>query len=407
MKGVLKHILWSLLHAVLLIIVTYCAWNIPSDWTGSGSWLQRIHLAQALVAEPDTLPDDLVLINTCYDHTMVPVYDELGLECGQLDITDRAKLLTLLRHLAATDDYRYIVCDIEFDTKLKSPVDRQMFSLLSKMPRLIVPRSSESASFPSILSSKSAISEYSTNISNNNFLKYQYLSPAGESMALRMAKDMDDITINQCGPFYFTNGKVCVNAHILDIKTNVMSEYRPNVDGQSTIGQKNILQLGTDVLPLVEAGVEGMFTDKIVMIGDCFRDDIHTTVAGSTSGLMIIYNAYHALVSQYNIPPLWVWLSLLSVYVLLTMAVFYRLEPHDLLPKSRFSSQAILCRIVDWIGFQILFTVIGILSFIWAKTYIDAWLCSTYFTCFEVVWPHLQSKDYLSYIPFLKRQKKQ
>ena len=188
MKGVLKHILWSLLHAVLLIIVTYCAWNIPSDWTGSGSWLQHIHLAQALVAEPDTLPDDLVLINTCYDHTMVPVYDELGLECGQLDITDRAKLLTLLRHLAATDDYRYIVCDIEFDTKLKSPVDRQMFSLLSKMPRLIVPRSSESASFPSILSSKSAISEYSTNISNNNFLKYQYLAPAGESMALRMAK---------------------------------------------------------------------------------------------------------------------------------------------------------------------------------------------------------------------------
>lgn len=403
MKGVFKRILWSLLHAVLLLMVTYCAWNIPSDWTDSGSWLQRIHLARVLVAEPDTLPDDLVLINTCYDHTMIPVYDELGLECGQLDITDRAKLLALFRYLAATNDYRYIVCDINFDSELKSPADRQLFSLLSKMPRITVPRSSDNASFPSVLNSKSAISEYSTNISNNNFLKYQYLSPAGESIALRMAREMDGMSIDQCGPFYFANGKVCVNAHILDIKTNVMSEYQPSADDLSAVGQKNILQLGTDVLPLVEAGIDGMFTDKIVMIGDCFRDDIHTTVAGPTSGLMIIYNAYHALVSQYNVPPLWVWLSLLTVYVLLTMAVFYQLEPHDLLPKRWFSSRAILCKIADWIGFQILFTVIGILSFIWAKTYVDAWLCATYFTFFEVVWSHLQSKDYLSYLPFLKR----
>lgn len=386
--------LWSLLHAILLIIVTYFIWNIPSDWTDSGKWLQRIHLARALTAESDTLPDDLVLINTCYDHTMVPVYDDLGLECGQLDITDRAKLLRLFRYLAATDDYRYVVCDIEFDSKLKSSVDQHLFNLLIKMPRVVVPRNSENTSFPAILNSKSAVSEYYTNINNNNFLKYQYLSPEGESIALRMAKELDDITIDQYGLLYLVNGKVCINAHILDVMTNVISEYRPNKDKQPTIGQKNILQLGTDILPLIEAEVDGMFADKIVMIGDCFRDDIHTTVAGPTSGLMIIYNAYHSLISQYNVPPLWVWLSLLTVYAFLTMAIIFQLEPHDLLPKRRLSSRVFLCRIVDWIGFHVLFSFVGIMSFLWVKTYIDAWLCATYFTFFEVVYSFLRSKEH-------------
>lgn len=387
---------------MILIIVTYCVWNIPSDWTDSGAWLQRIHLARAMTAEPDTLPNDLLLINTCYDHTMVSVYDELGLECGQLDITDRSKLLTLFRHLAATNDYRYVVCDIEFDSKLKSPADLHLFNLLSKMPRMVLPRSSESTSFPTALISKSAISEYHTNINNNNFLKYQYLSTAGESMALRIATELDNFSFNQYGPLYLANGNVCVNAHILDIKTNVVNEYRPTVDGQAAIGQKNILQLGTDVLPLVEAGVDGLFTNKIVMIGDCFRDDIHTTVAGPTSGMMIIYNAYHALVSQYNVPPVWVWLSLFVVYFLLTMAIICQLEPHDLLPQGWFSSRAFLSKIADWVGFHILFTFIGILSFLWAKTYVDAWLCATYFTFFEFVWSFVHSKSNLSFMSYQK-----
>lgn len=382
------------MHSVLLIIVTYCVWNIPSDWTGSGDWLQRIHLARALTAETDTLPDDLVLINTCYDRMMVPVYDDLGFECGKLDITDRTKLLTLFRYLAATDDYRYVVCDIEFDSKLKSPADQDLYKLLSNMPRVVLPHTSDSKSFPTTLNSKSAISEYHTNVYNNNFLKYQYIPSSGESLALRMAKELDGITIDQYGPLYLINGKVCVNAHILDINTNIISEYRPNSEGQPAVGQKNILQLGTDVLPLIEVDVEGIFTDKIVMIGDCFRDDIHITVAGPTSGMMIIYNAYHALINQYNVPPLWVWLSLLAIYVFLTMTIIYQIEPHDILPKRWFSSHGILRRVADWIGFHFLFTFVGILSFIWAKTYVDAWLCATYFTFIEVVWSIFQSKDH-------------
>lgn len=389
MKNTINKLLWSFFHALVLLMATYFVWNNPDDWTDSGRWLQRIHLAQSVMAKPDTLPSDLVLINTCYDHAMVPVFDDLGMECGQLDITDRTKLLSLFKYLATTNDYRYIVCDIRFDSVLQSSVDTQLFSLIGKMPRCVVPASSEEGALPAALTRQAAISEYHTNIRNNNFLKYQFLSSAGESMALRMARCMDGRHVDKFGPFYLTDGKLCVNSHILDIKINVMSEYQQDENGRPGKNKKNILQLGTDVLPLIDASVEGVFTDKIVMIGDCFREDIHTTVAGPVSGMMIIYNAYYALVSGYNVPPLWVWVSLMMVYALLTLAILNRLEPHDLLPKRWFASYPVLRKVVDWIGFDILFTIIGFLSYLFAKTYIDAWLCATYFAVFGIAYTYL------------------
>lgn len=387
-------VLWSLLHAVLLVVVTYFIWNIPDDWTDSGKWLQRIRLAKSIMAKNDALPEDLLLINTCYDHVMIPAYDELGMNCGQQDITDRTKLLKLLLHLASSDNYRYIVCDIDFNSELRSPADSLLFCLLENMPRCVVPRFTEGISLPAQLYGKSAISEYHTNISNNNFLKYQYLSSMGESIALRMAKELNNIMIDKHGPLYFIDGSVCVNALILDICTNVRSEYQQNVDSQHTIGGKNILQLGTEVLPMLDEGADGLFENKIIMIGDCFRDDIHTTVAGPTSGMMIIYNAYHALISKKNIPPLWVWFSLLSIYILLTFFIFCQLEPHAILPKNLFANHPLLSVAIDWIGFHCLFTIIGLLSFFCANIYIDAWLFASYFTVFEKVWLFVNSCNF-------------
>ena len=386
---VIKKTTWSLLHATLLVIVTYFIWNIPYDWTDSGKWLQRIHLAKAVVTETDTLPDDLILINTCYDHTMIPAHDELGMECGQIDITDRAKLFRLLQYLATTNDYRYIVCDIDFNSDLQSSYDSQLFYLINKMPRCVIPNPTEGVSLPAIVRNKSAVSEYSTNIQNNNFLKYYYLTASGESMALRMAREMNNVKIDKYGPFYFVNGKVCINAHILDIETNVRNEYQQDNAESFELGRKTILQLGTDVLPMIDADIKGLFANKIVMIGDCFRDDIHTTVAGSASGLIIIYNAYHALVNQNNVPPLWVWTALLIVYFLLTLAIFYKITPQDILPRNWPVQHPLLCKLAEWVGFHILFTFVGLLSFLCAKTYIDAWLFATYFTLFESVFPFI------------------
>lgn len=371
-----KYVLLSLAHALVLLIGTYIVWNIPDDWTNSGLLLQETHIARSLSAKVDSLPDDLLIINTCYDHYMIPVYDEIGIECGKLDITDRGKLVKLFNYLLSENDYKYVVCDISFDKNLLSPDDSIFYGLLSKLPRCCIPRFSDDSSLNESIIHQSSISEYYTNINNNNFLKYQYLSPNGESMALKMAKDLNGISIHKYGPFYFEGVQPCINSYILDIKTNVKSEYRENQE-------KNILQLGTDVIPLLESDVKGLFTDKIVMIGDCFRDDIHTTVAGPTSGMMIIYNAYHAICDGRNIPSLWIYIVLFFTYFFSTIAIAFDIKPRQFVFIKKLEETPLLGIIVEWIGFGFLFSLISAASFFISNTYIDAWICASYFTVFE------------------------
>lgn len=373
-----KIVIGSAVHAFALLIATYIIWNIPDDWTAGGSLLQKIHVVRSLSAKVDSLPDDLVLINTCYDHCMIPVYDEIGIECGEFDITDRAKLLELLKYLAKENDYRYAVIDIRFDRQFVSPSDSAFYSFLSKLPRCCIPRSSSEGSIEKTIRHLSAISEYNTNIQNNNFLKYQYLSPYGESIALRMAKDIDGISVRKLGPFFFENYKLCINSHILDIRTNVLSEYREN-------HEKNILQLGSDVLPLIESGEKGVFANKIIMIGDCFREDIHTTVAGPVSGMMIIYNAYHAILDENNIPALWLWAVLLLLYFIITLLILNNIKRYQFPLLNKLEKFPLFAILIEWAGFGLLFSLVGAASFFFANTYIDAWICASYFTLFDRV----------------------
>ena len=380
--------LWAALHAGVLLVITYLTWNIPMDLDDSGFWLKMVSTFKTAIAEPDTLPSDLLLINTCYDHTFIPVYSQTDKRTiiGQRSITDRRKLLTLLQALAHENNYRYVVCDIRFDNPQTNRTDSALFDLLSRMPRCCVPFSSSMESFPSKLSTVAATSEYSTNILNSDFLKYQYLSDSGESIALRMAGETDSINITRWGCLYRIGWKLCINSHIVDIETNVSNEISPNFT-------KNILHLGSDMLPIIEAGVENMFKDKIVMIGDCFEEDMHNTVSGKVSGLMIIYNAYKALVAKRNIPGLWVWFFIFTVYYLLTLATLYHFEPHDLLRMLWLSDKPVLTFLFDWMGFKIFFTVIALTVYFMADLYIDSWICSSYFTAFGKIYLYIVSQN--------------
>jgi len=363
-------ILWAALHACLLLAVTYLAWNIPMDLDDGGFLLKLYSTSRAAVARPDTLPDDLLLVNTCYDHTFVPVYKN-AMEIGQTSITDRRKLLTLLQEMARTNDYRYVVCDIRFDGQLTTETDSALFSLLSRMPRCCVPWSTAMTSFPEKLVPVTGVSEYSTHFLSSDFLKYQYLTGNGESVALRMAGETDSVSINRWGPLYFMGWKLCINAHIVDIETNVNSE------------DAGILHLGSDLMDIVEVGAGEMFRDRIIIIGDFFLNDVHNTVAGCVSGPMIIYNAYKALVAKRNVPAWWVWLLVLFAYYLLTLATLCHFEPHDLLRMLWLRDKPLLNLLFDWMGFQVLFTLIALIVYITAGLYIDAWVCAAYFTVFD------------------------
>lgn len=353
--------LWIAAHAVVLTFATYMVWNLPYDWNDGGSFLQKFHLAKAMVEVEDTVPSDLLIINTCYDRILVPVKDELGMESGTLDITDREKLLKLFAQMKREGNYRYIVCDISFDRELKTSTDSALFDLLASMKRCVVPKVS-GVQLPRQLNRIAAMSEYGISMQDNNFLKYQYLQDGGESTALRMARELDGIDYQQKGWLYYSDGSLCANSHILDFEINVRREYRED-------GEKNILQLGTEVLPALESGMTGMFKDKIVMIGDCFRNDIHSTVVGDASGIMIIYNAYQALRKHQNVISVWFLLSLVLVYFFLSLLVVRRSERLGVWEKI------------------VVYALIGavIILFLVTGTYVDALVLVAYFAFFKKV----------------------
>lgn len=352
----------TFVHALLLVFATYMLWNIRYDWTDGGSLLQKFHVLKSSFKAEDRTPDDLLLINTCYDHELVPKYDELDTYCGELSVTDRTKLLQLMQALRSDGDYRYVVCDIAFDVDRCTDADSALYATIASMPRCVVPQLTD-LHLPSVLRQKAASSEYGITIVNNNFLKYQYLQHGQPSIALRMAMDMDSLQMHRCGPFYFIDGRLCNNCHVVDMTTRVRREYNGDYS------EKNILQLGTEVLPYLEAGLTGMFTDKIVIIGDFFDQDVHTTVAGELSGPIITYNAYENLRDRKNeVSPV------LLIMIFLAYGLLIWLIKRD----SR-NAEAWITRL----RYVLLFLVVAF--FLLTGTYVDAVLMLGYFWFYRLL----------------------
>lgn len=378
-----RKIIFSLIHTIVLMTVVYLIWNEPGDFNDGGSFLQKVHVLKKAKGTTDTIPSDLLLINTCYDHVMVPAVDEEDV-LGVIDITDREKLLTLFQTLNRYQNYRYIVCDIIFDEKYKTSADSALFGLLGQMKRCVVPKPTYKEVLPDELEGISAVSAYEKTIVNNNFLKYQYLTPDGASIALKMAQDMDDINIKKWGPFYTLDGHLCINSHIPDISTNVTSIYRQTGKHSADL---NIYQLGQDILPDVDD--EGFYADKIILIGDFFEKDTHETVAGKIPGIIIIYNAYKDLAEKRNVPAFLMWLSMFIVFFAVTLLITRGKSLHDLIWNrcKRINKSPLLSLVVDWLGFELLFIILGVATYLFYGLYVDAWIGASYFIVFEKTYP--------------------
>ena len=382
-----RKIIFSLIHTIVLMTVVYLIWNEPGDFNDGGSFLQKVHVLKKAKGATDTIPSDLLLINTCYDHVMVPAVvpavDEEDV-LGVIDITNREKLLTLFQTLNRYQNYRYIVCDIIFDEKYKTSADSALFGLLGQMKRCVVPKPTYKEVLPDELEGISAVSAYEKTIVNNNFLKYQYLTPDGASIALKMAQDMDDINIKKWGPFYTLDGHLCINSHIPDISTNVTSIYRQTGEHSADL---NVYQLGQDILPDIDD--EGLYAGKIIMIGDFFEKDTHETVAGKIPGIIIIYNAYKDLAEKRNVPAFLMWLSMFIVFFAVTLLITRGKSLHDLIRNrcKRINKSPLLSLVVDWLGFELLFIILGVATYLFYGLYVDAWIGASYFIVFEKTYP--------------------
>lgn len=378
MKGgrYIKKILLVAAHMLLLPVLTYLAWNIPYDVTGASGMLRRYHLVSSAVGhEYDKAQDELLLVNVSYDKVLVEKKDSTTDEVkGNIDITDRGKLLRLMEALKREGNYKYVVCDVQVFNEFKTEHDSALYATLSSMPRVVVPLTCSRKELPRELQGVAYNSQYDVIYDNTSFLKYQILRDNAQTLPLKMACELDSVRYRSyCnGLIYTMNGHLCVNAPIADIVVN----YRNYVDDDGVVV---INDLGNDILPVLDMGVEGLFKDRIVIIGDCMENDMHDTVAGTVSGPIILYNVYRMLVEGKNIVSEWVLVIIAFLYAFMTMAVLKCWTLGGLIRKLWKRMPVLLEWIFDWVGLEAVLYVVCLLLYVNSNVYIEIWVIGLYF----------------------------
>ena len=240
--------------------------------------MKLLHIGSILVGRGDTpMPADYLPINIGYDRELVDVADQYGMPLGNLDVTDRAKLLRFAEALDAAD-YRALVIDVFFDAALPAPGDTVLLRQLSKMPNVVLPQHRDAELSPLVPVEMTAIGDYSTDALENNFVKYPFVwHDEGVSLAERVSEI--------CGGHRSWRDMTTM---ILPIDIRISEQYDAD-------GNQNWYNLGCDVLDVYTPDeIRRLANNRIIVVGDYSGGDMHDTYAGPISGPVIIINAIDA-----------------------------------------------------------------------------------------------------------------
>lgn len=356
-----KKVIWfSIICTLLLLMVCYLADNLKYSVLSGPSVGQRIEQFREITGlSNDGVPEEYVFINVAYDKELVPIADEYGLPMGEMDITDRCKLASFLSQLQ--DAHRYVMMDVLLSGDYISDSDSLLIDAIIKADRISISRSSTSNLLDERLNEKAGYIDYSTDISETNFVKFQFLqngSPTMPYMAYESIYGPD--SVKAFGPFYWRNGHLNWNTLTLRFPIKLWNTSTGNTDNGDAINlqEKKILNLGADILDL-ELDIPSLVKDRVVVIGDFTEEDIHDTYLGKIAGPVINVNALEALKNnELEIP--WSLIEFLFVfYVIVTYLTVRRpVSTHKILSLLHIN-KPIVRYLLSFIGYSFLFSVVG------------------------------------------------
>lgn len=360
---------------LFLVIACYIYWNSQFTFGSGDEEIERAALIKNVLRHEAVLEDPRVLpVNVSYDQMMVPYADDWGIPAGDIAITDRGKLLRFCDSLAAWNNYRYILIDIDFGNGLSSPYDSALFARIGGM-RDIVVASSDPESTPEALASKAAPATYTVLNSGDSFMKYRYLLPGGrESIALRMWKDLTGGTFKKHWWGYSSNGKLCNASVIPPMDYVVESDY-------SEDGEKLLYQLGTDIIDGID-GSAPLFNDRIILIGDWKENDMHDTIRHEQPGIAILYNAFLALKSGKHHVPFWI---LLLLFVLFTIELRILFRPRKATVRVRSRSFRVIHFMELLFGYSTPLALMCIVLYLCCGMFVNTLIVGGVFSIIDVI----------------------
>ena len=325
-----KAIVLSFINAIVIFLICYFVDNSPYSFVGDATVAQHMEQLKLYFQHEDTIPSDLLLINVAYDRQLVDINDEFGIHKGNIDITDRSKLLKLLEQLKKSQ-YKYIILDIIFSEEYETPEDSALFSMLASMPNIVIPRSKDVKLATPQLAAKARYSDYSVHIGEYNFVKYEFVRDKESTLPYKVYSDLYGDRLHSFGPFYSFNGKLANKSVVLrhPVKLwNKYTEYDDNdIESESNYqpGESMYYNLGSEIIDINE-DVSVMADNKIVVIGDFTEDDMHDTYLGKISGPIINLNAFYALQNDDLSIPYWYIAFIIILYFTISYFIIKRIS---------------------------------------------------------------------------------
>lgn len=322
MPRLLKRYGGTFLLALFFLICTYLFCVYDSTFVSDATVLRWVKVAQNTFSEQNTkVPDDVMLINTCYDRTLVSAKDSEGLPCGNIDITDRQKLLRLMQILKKHNNYRYIVLDIGLSPTEQTPYDDSLFSTIESMQRIamVIP---ENEMIDPRLKSKSYDNFYNTSRFSSDCLKIPLVDSVGNGcLMLHVFTELTGKKLSHTGPIYYSEGHLARPI----IYPNYYVVFNEKLNDSDAASPINYYNLGTDILN--ESSPEEyaeLFQDMTIIIGDFEKNDNHMTYAGQLAGPLISLNILLSLQDNAHHIPYWLLAILFSIFFIISDNMLHR-----------------------------------------------------------------------------------
>ena len=380
-----KKVIWSVVIAIGFLLFSYCITNLDFPISGEKALLYRFELVRNyLFPRENTESDSILLIDVSFDKTPVKVTDEYGIPIGDIQITDRGKLLKLLQELKRRDDYKYILLDIFFGQKGKTPQDSSLYATICSMPRIVIPCHSDEALADSSLIDKSGLADYTTTFKEMGFVKYPYMTDDGRSLPLKMYEDMTGRSIHKHWFVYTDGWRLVRKSIVLTFGINADTAYNEE-------GEKVWYYLGADILgDKEETGLlyemPELTKDKYIAIGAFQGDDIHKTFVGSMCGTLINLNAYFSLLHNHHVVSRTLIMIMFCAFFVLTYLTLTRQDLRELTDtmtqaqnyrwRTRMMTLSALC---SWIGYSLFLTILCILTYVFLGEVYEIFITSTMF----------------------------
>lgn len=258
--------------------------------------------------------DSVFFINTGIDKQLAPVesFDSI---VGHIPITDREALLKFL-NIAEGSGYKYIIMDIRFEEGLHTPADSALFSKIASLPLISISdhRADDEYSIAdSVLMPRAAMADYRSSM-YSGFTRFEFLQDGRESVPLRVYRELTGKGMEQKGPLYFSDGKLCYNLQFVRMPIEAAEKY-------GRWGEVKYRYLSANILwdyPPEE--LRGMMKNKIVIIGD-FDNDVIQTYIGDVPGPLVLYYSYKVLERGAHRVNLIYMLSLFVIYTLVCYCI--------------------------------------------------------------------------------------